>query len=203
MATGYIVSGRGDLDVLFKPRTSAAIANTGFRSNGAVDLAQRFEPRGSTTAIANTGFRAGPHSNADLAALFMDINASSTIIQIDNAIWTANAASNPTSGYMLESDGDIQRITNGSLSDQGDWVNPKSAAPGPYRARVTMISGTLSGGDAVNTWLPLTSDRVWTLTRPSPPNGNGTTTARFLLEIDDGAGNVLDTADITLNATIP
>lgn len=72
MATGYVVSGRGDLDVLFKPRTSAAAANTGFMTPGSVDLAQRFEPRGATTAIAATNFKSGA---TDLAQIFMDFNA--------------------------------------------------------------------------------------------------------------------------------
>jgi hypothetical protein len=70
MATGYIVSGRGDLDSLFAPRTTAAGAATGFLSNGGVDLAQRFESRGSATAIANTNFKAGA---TDLAQRFLDI----------------------------------------------------------------------------------------------------------------------------------
>jgi hypothetical protein len=73
MATGYVVSGRGDLDSLFKARVSTAIANTGFTSNGGVDLAQRFEPRAATTAITATNFKAGA---SDLASLFMDISAS-------------------------------------------------------------------------------------------------------------------------------
>jgi len=75
MATGYLVSGRGDLDALFKPRSSAAGANTGFLSNGGADLAQRFEPRGGTAAIAATNFKAGAN---DLAQLFMGITASTT-----------------------------------------------------------------------------------------------------------------------------
>lgn len=70
MTTGYVVSGRGDLDGLFMARSAAAIANTGFKSNGGVDLAQRFEPRGGATAIADTGFKAGA---SDLAQLFRDI----------------------------------------------------------------------------------------------------------------------------------
>lgn len=75
MATGYVVSGRGDLDVLFAPRTLAAGANTGFKSNGGVDLAQRFEQRGSVTAIADTGLKSGA---TDLAQTFLDI-ASTTV----------------------------------------------------------------------------------------------------------------------------
>jgi hypothetical protein len=76
MPTGYVVSGRGDLDGLFKPRSSAAAANTNFRSNGGVDLAQRFEPRGATAAIAATGFKSGA---TDLAQIFMDVAASTSI----------------------------------------------------------------------------------------------------------------------------
>lgn len=80
MTTGYVVSGRGDLDVLFKARTSTAIANTGFLSNGGVDLAQRFEPRFGMTAIANVNYKNA--SAIDLALLFMDINVPATIITL-------------------------------------------------------------------------------------------------------------------------
>lgn len=72
MATGYVVDGRGDLDALFAARSTAAISNTGFRSNGGVDLAQRFEARGGTTAIADTNFKAGGN---DLAQLFKGLTA--------------------------------------------------------------------------------------------------------------------------------
>lgn len=91
MATGYVVSGRGDLDVLFKARTSAAGSNTGFKSNGAVDLAQRFEPRGAATAIAATGFTVG---GTDLASTFQDINYSPPFTPITRTYKTAvNSAS--------------------------------------------------------------------------------------------------------------
>lgn len=70
MTTGYIAPA-GDLDLLFKARTSAAIANTGFLSNGGVDLAQRFEPRGAVPPIANTGFKIA--AGTDLAQLFRNI----------------------------------------------------------------------------------------------------------------------------------
>lgn len=76
MATGFVVSGRGDLDVLFKARTAAgAVPATNFLSNGGVDLNVRFEPRGTTTPIADTAFRAGAN---DLAQLFMNIAATPT-----------------------------------------------------------------------------------------------------------------------------
>jgi hypothetical protein len=72
MTTGYIVNGRGDFDVLFKPRTSAAVANTNFKSNGGVDLAQRFEPRFALPAIPAVGYLA---AGVDLAQIFQGISA--------------------------------------------------------------------------------------------------------------------------------
>jgi hypothetical protein len=101
MATGYGVSGRGDLDLLFKARTSAAAANTGFTSNGGVDLAQRFEPRGATTAIAATGFKSGA---TDLAQIFMDINASTftpivTLTMVAGSATADRGFRNASSGY--------------------------------------------------------------------------------------------------------
>lgn len=82
MATGYIVSGRGDLDTLFKARTSTASADTGFKNSGGVDLAQLFEPRGVSTAIADTGFKS---AGTDLASVFMDIAAAAGLMGIGAA----------------------------------------------------------------------------------------------------------------------
>src|SRR6185369_7180977 len=50
MATGFVVSGRGDLDALFKARTTAAGSNTGFLV-GAQDLAQTFQDIAYTPAF--------------------------------------------------------------------------------------------------------------------------------------------------------
>jgi hypothetical protein len=84
MATGYVVSGAGDLDDLFQPRVSTAIANTSFLSNGGVDLAQRFEKRGDGTAIANTNFRSGA---TDLSALFLGLgNLADPILSSGNFV---------------------------------------------------------------------------------------------------------------------
>jgi hypothetical protein len=102
MATGYVVSGVGDLDDLFQPRVSTAIANTGFLSNGGVDLAQRFEKRGDGTAIANTNFRAGA---TDLSALFLGLGSlADPILSSGNFVAGTNGAGltgyrNPASGY--------------------------------------------------------------------------------------------------------
>lgn len=112
MATGYVVTGRGDLDALFKARSSSAGANTGFLSNGGVDLAQRFEPRGASVAIAATSFKVGA---TDLAQIFKDIAASSDIIT--NSTLTAGFAS-PRTGFAAGTSG-TGLSAFGSLAPQG------------------------------------------------------------------------------------
>lgn len=74
MATGYTIAGGADLDTLFKARVSAAGADVNYRNASAVDLAQLFEPRGSTTARADVGYKNS--AGTDLAQVFMDISAS-------------------------------------------------------------------------------------------------------------------------------
>ena len=194
MATGYIVSGRGDLDALFKARTSTAGANTGFKSNGDVDLAQRFEPRGSTTAIAATGFKVGA---TDLAQTFMDIAASvGETITIGNASpQSITFGSTATAQYQLTSAGDIRMTTsNNTLNDVGDWLTPK-ANFGNYSVRATVVSGSFTSG-TFGSWLVLSSARTWALS-----GGVGGVDAVMDIEIRlDSSGIVQDTARITFHA---
>jgi hypothetical protein len=193
MTTGYVVSGRGDLDVLFKARTSAAIADTGFKSNGGVDLAQRFEPRGSTTAIANTNFKAGAN---DLAALFMDIAAASNTINVDNRTVSAhNTGSAGVASYSLTNAGDI-RFNNGTntIIDQGDWITPQTNMS-LYSARMTIISGGSTSG-TFGSYLNLGTTRTWTLS-----GGSGGVDATWQIDIRrDSDSAVMDTATLTVHA---
>lgn len=100
MTTGLKAAGV-DLDSLFKARTSAKIADVNIKSNGGVDISNRFEARGATTAIANTGFKSG---GVDLSQLFKDINAASGPLAMDagpdvsKALSTSPITTQPTSG---------------------------------------------------------------------------------------------------------
>lgn len=69
MASGFTVSGRGDLDALFLARVNAKRADVGFQVAG-VDISNRYEPIGAGTPIAATGFKSG---GTDLASLFRNI----------------------------------------------------------------------------------------------------------------------------------
>jgi hypothetical protein len=73
VTVGYRIASGDDLDALFAARTGAAAAAVGFKDSAGVDLSQRYEQRGATTAIANTGFRNS--GGTDLAQIFKDIAA--------------------------------------------------------------------------------------------------------------------------------
>ena len=195
MTTGLIAPA-GDLDALFKARTSAKIADVGFLSNGGVDISNRFEPRGSTTARANTNFKQGAN---DLASLFMDIAASSETITLSNVTIESDvvAPTNPQVSYGLESDGDINRTVQASSTDIGDWISPKAAAPGAYEMRATLTSGiTPTSGVTMGTWNALTSLKFVGLSRST----NGTSTSVVLIEIRLGS-TTLGSCTVTLICT--
>lgn len=197
MTTGYVVSGRGDLDVLFKARTSSPTSATGFLSNGGVDLNQRFEPRGATTAIANTNFVSG---STDLAQIFMDINAA-TVPALPNSNFRADAVSPfiAICNYTWESDGDIiesfEEADVPNTTDRGDWIVPKSAAPGLYEVRATVTAGALSSG-TTGTWLALTTTRTWSVQRTT----NGTSSCTMTIEIRNNGGAVLGSCTVQMTA---
>lgn len=192
MTTGYVAPA-GDLDLLFKARTSAAIANTGFLSNGGVDLAQRFEPRGSTTAIANTNFKSGAN---DLAQLFMDIAAASNTITVNNFNPTAfNTGSAGVATYQLTSGGGIVATTGTNIAGLvANWISPLTNQS-LYSVRATVVSGTFTSGTFA-TWLNLGTSRTWTLS-----GGSGGVDAVMSIEIRlDSTGVVQDTATLTFHA---
>jgi len=196
MASGYNVSGRGDLDTLFMARQSAARANVGFTVAG-VDLASRFEPIGSATPIAATGFRA---VSADLATLFRDINQPLQAVQINDA--TLDAVNNSIvcqAAYSLNQNGHIDTtVIAGANPDLGNWITPVSAAPGSYRARATQVSSAGSGTKigTLASWLAISSSPSWALDTTSADQSQWVLT----IEIDNGAGLVLDSCQLTLRA---
>lgn len=199
MATGFTVTGRGDLDAIFKARTSAAIANVAFRNASGTDLSQLFEPRAGTTPVANTGFRAGPaHSNQDLALLFQSITAITNTISIADETPNSNTSAPPAvCRYILENDGDIMATfgVNAEI-DFGDWISPKSNF-GNYSVRATFLGGQVPGGSATGVWLNLATTREWNIVTGSSD------TCSLLIEIRlDSSGVVQDSANIMLTADV-
>lgn len=111
---------------------------------------------------------------------------------------TDNSIINVAVAYIsYESDGDVIATTSAGAMDVGDWIVPKTAAPGAYTIRAEVLSGSLAAGSsATDTDLALTSTRSWGVEQI----GAGTTIATIRLTIKLG-GAALATRDIVLTAT--
>lgn len=98
--------------------------------------------------------------------------------------------------FELQSDGDV--VLNEGLGDGdvGDWVNPKSAAPGSYEVRATLVSGTLASG-TTGSWLALTTSRSWSVFQSGPGSAAATLTVEIRID-----GVVQDTTTVTLSADV-
>lgn len=160
MTTGYVVSGRGDLDGLFLARTSTAASNVNFKSNGGVDLSQRFEPRGATTAIANTGFKSG---STDLAQIFKDITLASIATSLNmtagNFVETTPARTNTgyaTTGLVTGSSGfgSVSASTVGANTLAGLFWNDDDVL------KVAFSAGS-APADADTTWQRVDANGVF------------------------------------------
>lgn len=101
--------------------------------------------------------------------------------------------------YPTAAEAAIEFTSTGTISTGGTWLIG-STTGSSYEARATIVSGSLSGGsDVTGSWLALSSNRTWLVSRSS----FGTSTCVFDLEIGlAGASSALDTARITLSAAV-
>lgn len=111
---------------------------------------------------------------------------------------TAIDPADAEAGIQLESDGDYVEHKHTGDTDTGDWITPKAAAGVEYECRVTVNTGTLSGGTS-GSWLPLNVTRLWFVTQTII----GTKQANITLEIRQAAGGaVLASATFNLTADV-
>ena len=104
---------------------------------------------------------------------------------------TASAAVN------FETDGDVMAVISTGSSDAGDWIVPKSMAPGAYEIMAHQNSGDAVGGDPLDTWHALTSLRSWSLTQGVV----GEKSANLTVSIRLG-GVTLSSGTVTLHAQV-
>ena len=105
--------------------------------------------------------------------------------------------------YFLTAGGQVaQSVQAGGINPTNleQWCTPTSAVA-LFEARVTVTSGTLSGGSGTGTWLALSNTRDWFVTE----NQSGQQKiCVFTVDIRKiGTTTVLDTATITLEASVP
>jgi len=158
MTVGYRISGGTDLDLVFKARTSAAAANTGFRDSSAVDLSNRFEPRGATVARANTGFRIS--GGTDFAQVFMDINTAPTLLTLTLTAGLSGSKvgyRNTASGYAaIGSISGTPEWTIGGQAFRLEECNANNGLAGDFLIRVSHATITVPDTDACWTFIKLT-----------------------------------------------
>lgn len=106
-------------------------------------------------------------------------------------------------GWRIERDGDVGRLrsTSGSpYSDVANWADPVTADVGDaYEVRLTVNSGISPSGQAVNSWLALTSDRSWYLVQTF----EGSKSNNCTIQIRDAATQtVQDSGTYTMSVTV-
>jgi hypothetical protein len=134
---------------------------------------------------------------AYLATLSGAGGSGSTIVALADAFVVDFNSGSAEATYKLTSTGDVIGFTtlNGD-TDIGDWVSPKSAAPGTYEAKADVVFGSVTGS-ATGSWLALTSDRAWTLSLV----GAGSEAAGLTISIRLG-GTVIATASVNLEVYV-
>lgn len=85
---------------------------------------------------------------------------------------TANAA------ISFLSNGQQTTTRNGSTSIVANWVTPPFTAP-EWEIRAVLDSGDTPSGSAIGSWLPLTSDRTWSLAVTFPETAQSYLTFQF------------------------
>lgn len=178
MASGYTVSGRGDLDALFAGRVSAKRGDVVYQVAG-VDISNRYEPIGASTPIAATVFK---YQGTDLANLFM-------------GIYTVSVS--PTYNLSLSAPGagmSVVRLTFGATglhywgtssnplaTALGAWITPGSMGtvvefqwvPTANPANITFSSAALNGQG----WTAITAGEIWFQLTPAPSVGQTISTS--------------------------
>ena len=126
-----------------------------------------------------------------LAQCINSAEPADVIVVPTRTITTQFVSGTNTASVQFQSDGDIVAPSGTPSASLGDWIDPKSSAPGDYEIRATLSSGSTPSG-TLNTWQALTSSRTWSLT------GTNSATSQIFFEIRDGEGTVQDDGTITL-----
>lgn len=114
--------------------------------------------------------------------------------------------------FVLETDGDYGSYVNNAgtsrgttFTDRGDWLDDVSGLPGDsgdFEIFVTETSGTVSGGDPLDTWIDITGEQNWYVSYSgSNPAGKQATIDITVREKANNSNT--DTVSVTLIARGP
>lgn len=117
--------------------------------------------------------------------------------------WTATGVTSATVGIRINTDGTVDQNINGvytQVSSSTDWIDPNSAARSLHQVFCETTSGSdADGGDAIDTWHNMTTEREFTLTVGASEIDTGTW--NIIMRFNGGAdldnGSYIMTADTT------
>lgn len=181
------------------PLTMADI-QTEFGGSNPISLSEYYA--GGAYVPAGTSGTYGAVPSSGTISIRNFYGTSNVVISITNQSITDSDATAAYAYYFLTAGGQVEQSTQAggaSPSNIEQWCTPTSAASN-YEARVTVTSGSLTGGSSTGTWLALSSTRNWYVSESTSGN---TKQCIFTVEIRrTGTTTVLDSATITLEATV-
>lgn len=119
-----------------------------------------------------------------------------TINLSNQFLYAINFGTTASMAYRLNSNGNAEDSENGGAYFVREaWCVPAAQAVN-YECYASLVSGALSSG-TLDTWLALSSSRVWSVSQPSP----GVSSAIINVGIRRvGTSPIIASADIELNA---
>lgn len=157
MATGIKAAGV-DLDSIFEPRVAAKISDVFIKSNGSVDLSNRFETLASGSAPPATGIK---KAGADLNTLFAELGSITPPVvtytggdTIHHDVAINNTA---TAILRVRQDGTVQKtegLTQTQLQSSTDWIIPNTGNDDLYEVKFSkgFLDDAPTGGDTLDVW---------------------------------------------------
>jgi hypothetical protein len=139
-----------------------------------------------------------------LFAPLMAVSATNPVINLDGHSNIQSAASLQTAGFRVSTNGYIHSYDGSTYTpvDTGtDWIIPRYKADSTYECRVTNVTGSAwtSAAAANDTWIALTSDRLWYV-QDSDSGPAGIKQTNFDIQIRKSGGPVLATGSYYVEA---
>lgn len=131
-----------------------------------------------------------------MSGILLAASPTSPVILGDGPYNSADVALDPANAFAslrFDTDGAVE---DQDLSSKGLWVEPADFASGDYEIRATADPDTPDSG-TMNTWLALSTVRVWSNSQNSP----GATASTFKVEIRFN-GSIIAEASCTITATV-
>jgi hypothetical protein len=117
-----------------------------------------------------------------------------------SAVGATLSPTNSIAAFTFNSDGTVDVNQDGSvvqISSGTDWIIPNGDASGSYEIRASLNSGDTPDLGALDTWLPLSTNRTWQFTRTI----GGTSACNLTIEIRIGSA-IIESGVYLLTATV-